>query len=155
MSPILWRPSPNCFRLRRSGDRNHRTRGVTISKITGPKRSCPCLPGNWSGPGSRCVSRRAPIEDLNSKQNTGALVEVACPLCRATNAALYVMAPSHYGPEKHQVTRCLECGMIYTNPQPTTYLDEVEHRGALDRHFRPEVLAGMDRQGRFLLHLLS
>lgn len=45
--------------------------------------------------------------------------------------------------------------MIYTNPQPTTYLDEVEHRGALDRHFRPEVLAGMDRQGRFLLHLLS
>jgi 2-polyprenyl-3-methyl-5-hydroxy-6-metoxy-1,4-benzoquinol methylase len=45
--------------------------------------------------------------------------------------------------------------MIYTNPQPTTYLDEVEHRGALDRHFRADVLAGMERQGRFLLHLLE
>jgi 2-polyprenyl-3-methyl-5-hydroxy-6-metoxy-1,4-benzoquinol methylase len=82
-------------------------------------------------------------------------VEVPCPLCQGRNAVLYVMAPSHYGPEKHQVTRCLECGMIYTNPQPTTYLDEVEHRGALDRHFRPEVLAAMQRQGRFLLQLLS
>lgn len=92
---------------------------------------------------------------LNTRQNSGALVEVPCPLCGATDHALHVMAPSHYGPERHRVTRCVECGMIYTNPQPTTYLDEVEHRGALDRHFRPEMLAAMDRQGRFLLHLLE
>lgn len=65
------------------------------------------------------------------------------------------MAPSHYGPEQHRVTRCVECEMIFTNPQPTTYLDEVENRGALDRHFRPDMLAAMDRQGRFLLHLLK
>lgn len=97
----------------------------------------------------------APSEDLNLKENRPRFVEVPCLLCRSTNWTLYVTAPSHYGPEKHTVSRCLDCGMIYTNPQPTTYLDEVEHRGALERHFRPYVLETMARSGRFLLYLLS
>jgi SAM-dependent methyltransferase len=82
-------------------------------------------------------------------------IEVPCPLCASRKWTLYVMAPSHYGPEKHQVTRCSDCGMIFTNPQPTTYLKQVEKRGALDRHFRPEVLAKMLLQGRFLTRLLA
>ena len=68
----------------------------------------------------------------------GELDEVACPLCRSGSNPLYVWAPSHYGPEKFRVTRCQNCSMIFTNPQPVTYTTEVAQRGVLDRHFRQQ-----------------
>ena len=45
--------------------------------------------------------------------------------------------------------------MIYTNPQRIDYLDEVEGRGALDRHFETNALEAKKRQARFLLSLLA
>src|SRR5687768_9410303 len=60
--------------------------------------------------------------------NSGIAAEVNCPLCSGEGWTRYVLAPSHYGPESHQVVRCTACGMIYTNPQSRTYLDEVEKR---------------------------
>jgi 2-polyprenyl-3-methyl-5-hydroxy-6-metoxy-1,4-benzoquinol methylase len=95
------------------------------------------------------------LKTLNPKENRSEFVEVDCPLCGGANWVLYVMAPSHYGPEKHQVTRCLDCGMIYTNPQRSTYLQEVENRGTLQRHFDQDAIEGMHWRGRFLFHLLS
>lgn len=65
------------------------------------------------------------------------------------------MAKSHYGPEKHQVTRCTNCGMIFTNPQSPSYLKEVEQRGALDRHLDPDRLDRMCRNARLLLKLVE
>jgi SAM-dependent methyltransferase len=65
------------------------------------------------------------------------------------------MAPSHYGPEQHQVTQCNDCGMVYTNPQTTTYLEEVENRGALERHFDPQAIRAKRDQAHFLLKLIA
>lgn len=84
-----------------------------------------------------------------------AAVEKPCPVCGGEKWTTYVMAPSHYGPEKHQVTKCAACEMIYTNPQSSTYLDEVEQRGVLDRHFASARLEGMQRHGQFLLKLIA
>lgn len=92
---------------------------------------------------------------MSTAPNQTQAVEVPCPLCGSREWKVHVMAPSHYGPERHQVTRCLKCDMIFTNPQSTTYLDEVEHRGALDRHFLPQRLDGMCRHARFLLRLVG
>lgn len=82
-------------------------------------------------------------------------IEVPCPLCGSSEYHQYVMAPSHYGPTRHRVTQCDACGMIYTNPQSANYLHEVEHRGALERHFSPARIEGMYRHARFLLRLVS
>jgi SAM-dependent methyltransferase len=65
------------------------------------------------------------------------------------------MAPSHYGPERHRVVRCLDCGMIYTNPQMTTYLEQVENLGVLQRHLSAENLAGSCAQARMQIRLLE
>jgi SAM-dependent methyltransferase len=83
------------------------------------------------------------------------LVEVPCPLCHGTEHAEYVWAPSHYGPEKYRVTRCAACRMIYTNPQPVSYLQEVSHRGVLDRHFRPSKLTRLARVAMLVLSILA
>jgi 2-polyprenyl-3-methyl-5-hydroxy-6-metoxy-1,4-benzoquinol methylase len=90
---------------------------------------------------------------MKAKQSGG--IEVPCPLCSSKSLYLYTDAPSHYGPEKHSVSRCSECGMIFTNPQSKTYLEEVENRGALARHFQPKVIKGMCRQAHFLLRLIK
>jgi 2-polyprenyl-3-methyl-5-hydroxy-6-metoxy-1,4-benzoquinol methylase len=68
------------------------------------------------------------------------LADVPCPLCDAEDPALYVYAPSHYGPEKLKVTRCRACGMIFTNPQSASYQTRVKGRGLLDRYFNPSRL---------------
>jgi len=45
--------------------------------------------------------------------------------------------------------------MIFTNPQPITYTNEVKHRGVLDRHLAPDLLARNRPGVRFQLCLLS
>lgn len=83
------------------------------------------------------------------------LVEVSCPLCHSSEHTEYVWAPSHYGPEKYRVTRCTACRMIYTNPQPVSYLQEVTNRGVLDRHFRPSKLTRLARVAMLVLSILA
>ncbi len=80
---------------------------------------------------------------------------VPCPLCGSDRWSVYVRAPSHYGPEKHQVTRCADCGMIFTNPQLTTYEKQVEKTGVLHRHLDPEQLRGASRQAALQLSLIA
>ena len=58
------------------------------------------------------------------------------------------MAPSHYGPELHQVTRCHDCGMVFTNPQVLSYEQQVENTGVLTRHLMPERLRSAELQAR-------
>jgi 2-polyprenyl-3-methyl-5-hydroxy-6-metoxy-1,4-benzoquinol methylase len=83
------------------------------------------------------------------------LVAVNCPLCGGSDHALYTMAPSHYGPEHFKVTRCRQCRMIFTNPQPTTYIQEVADRGVLGRHFDEGKLASRRRVASFVLSVLA
>ena len=83
------------------------------------------------------------------------LVDVNCPLCGGADHAFYTMAPSHYGPEHFRVTRCRECRMIFTNPQPTTYIQEVADRGVLGRHFDEGKLASRQRVASFVLSVLA
>ena len=85
----------------------------------------------------------------------GELDEVACPLCRGGSYSVYVWAPSHYGPEKFRVTRCQNCSMIFTNPQPVTYTTEVAERGVLDRHFSPAEIARRRRMASLVLSVLA
>lgn len=82
-------------------------------------------------------------------------MEVPCPLCGSSNYSVYTMAPSHYGPERCQVTQCRQCDMVFTNPQQITYEAEVENRGALTRHLEPGPLNSSDRQARLQLKLIA
>lgn len=81
--------------------------------------------------------------------------EVSCPLCGCDKWEKYVMAPSHYGPELHQVTRCHDCGMVFTNPQVLSYEQQVENTGVLTRHLMPERLLSAELQARLQLALLG
>ena len=81
--------------------------------------------------------------------------EVPCPLCGSDQRRLYVRAPSHYGPEKLRVTKCLDCGMIFTNPQLVRYEEKVERRGALDPHFNSERLRMARQKAQLRLSILS
>lgn len=55
--------------------------------------------------------------------------EVPCPLCDSRSYDLYVWAAHPWGSEhKYRVTRCRDCGMIYTNPQRLGTLDLVRDR---------------------------
>jgi 2-polyprenyl-3-methyl-5-hydroxy-6-metoxy-1,4-benzoquinol methylase len=92
---------------------------------------------------------------LQGAQHKSDMAEVPCPLCGSADHRLYVMAPSHYGPERYAVTRCQRCGMIFTNPQQSSYTSEVEERGVLDRHLRAETLSVGCRQARLQLRLLE
>ena len=83
------------------------------------------------------------------------MFEVSCPLCRSNRWRFFVSAPSHYGPEKHQVTKCQDCGMIFTNPQSATYLHDVQHRGVLERHLDPDRFPKGEINARFQLRLLA
>lgn len=83
------------------------------------------------------------------------LREIACPLCGGWDHRLYAWAPAHDGPGQHRVTRCLSCGMIFTNPQPTNYVQQVAHRGVLARHLVPAFLERQRRTARFVLDLLQ
>jgi hypothetical protein len=56
--------------------------------------------------------------------------EVPCPLCNSQNYDFYCNAPSHYTPETYRVTKCNDCGMVFTNPQFTFYDKVAENRGA-------------------------
>ena len=83
------------------------------------------------------------------------LREIACPLCAGWNHHLYAWAPTHDGPGQRRVTCCRSCGMIFTNPQPTNYVQQVAHRGVLARHLVPEFLERQRRTARFVLDLLQ
>lgn len=84
-----------------------------------------------------------------------AMIETGCPLCGSREWCVYTWAPSHYGPETHRVTRCRDCAMIFTNPQPTTYLQQVKSRGALARHFDRDAIEGARRVARLQLRTLA
>jgi 2-polyprenyl-3-methyl-5-hydroxy-6-metoxy-1,4-benzoquinol methylase len=45
--------------------------------------------------------------------------------------------------------------MIFTNPQPPNYVQQVAHRGVLARHLVPEFLERLRRTARFVLDLLQ
>jgi 2-polyprenyl-3-methyl-5-hydroxy-6-metoxy-1,4-benzoquinol methylase len=65
------------------------------------------------------------------------------------------MAPSHYGAELDQVTRCYGCGMVFTNPQLLSYEQQVENTGVLTRHLMPERLRSAELQASLQLALVG
>ena len=83
------------------------------------------------------------------------LHEVTCPLCDSRDHDLYARAPAHDGPEHFRVTRCRNCGMIFTNPQPKNYVESIAERGVLPRHMVPALLERQRRTARFVLGLLQ
>jgi SAM-dependent methyltransferase len=83
------------------------------------------------------------------------LASVPCPLCDGTNLTLHLLAPSHYGPEKLTISRCLDCGMLFTNPQSVSYEHRVRRRGLLDRYFNPIRLEKAKRLATFHLSYLA
>ena len=87
--------------------------------------------------------------------NENDYTEVPCPLCGSDKWEKYVMAPSHYGPELHQVTRCQNCRMVFTNPQLVSYEQQVENTGVLTRHLMSGPLRSAELQARLQLALLG
>src|SRR5439155_26211218 len=79
---------------------------------------------------------------------------VACPVCDGWDHDLYAWAPAHDGPGRHQVTRCRNCAMVFTNPQATNFVQQVAARGVLRRHFVPVLLERQRRTARLILELL-
>lgn len=92
---------------------------------------------------------------MGESSSKGKWENVSCPLCSGGNYHHYVMAPSHYGPEKLAVTGCGDCGMVFTNPQFTGYEQEVENRGAFTRHFDSKVISEAIRQAKLQLGLIG
>ena len=87
--------------------------------------------------------------------NSARYMEVPCPLCGCERWTKYVLAPSHYGPESHQVTRCDDCGMIFTNPQLISYQKQVENTGVLTRHLEAERLRTAGLQAHLQMRLIA
>jgi 2-polyprenyl-3-methyl-5-hydroxy-6-metoxy-1,4-benzoquinol methylase len=132
------------------------TASGTVSRSNAVEQPGSSLTAGVEAPPAPAAPRQAGIRaDVPRLAVNDGLVDVNCPLCGGADHALYTMAPSHYGPERFRVTRCRECRMIFTNPQPTTYIQEVADRGVLGRHFDEGKLASRRRVASFVLSVLA